>query len=240
MRENEVKTTPKHPMKKWGTVIKGENSWTMFKVISEFVEGFETLNSAGPCVSIFGSARTKPDHPYYKLAVEIARLLTLEGYGVITGGGPGIMDAGNKGAFLTGGKSVGLNIDLPFEQGFNQFIDPDHNLSFRYFFVRKVMFVKYAQAFVALPGGFGTMDELFEVLTLVQTGKISRVPIILVGTQFWDGMKNWIKTVMLDMEHNISPEDMNLLPVTDDPQEVIQIINEFYTGEEFLQPNLEL
>jgi len=241
MQENEVQANGKHPMKKWGTVLKGENSWTMFKVISEFVEGFETLNHAGPCVSIFGSARTKPDHPYYKLAVEIARLLTVEGYGVITGGGPGIMEAGNKGAFLTGGSSVGLNINLPFEQSHNQFIDPDHNLNFRYFFVRKVMFVKYAQAFIALPGGFGTMDELFEVLTLVQTGKISPVPIILVGTQFWSGMIDWIKEVMLEKERNISEKDMDLIPMTDDPKEVLKIINEFYEREdEKLQPNLEL
>lgn len=241
MENNELKTHEKHPMKQWGTVLKGENSWTMFKVISEFVEGFETLNHAGPCVSIFGSARTKPDHPYYKLAVEIARLLTLEGYGVITGGGPGIMEAGNKGAFLTGGNSVGLNINLPFEQSHNQFIDPDNNLNFRYFFVRKVMFVKYAQAFIALPGGFGTMDELFEVLTLVQTGKITRVPIILVGTKFWAGMIEWIQDVMLEQEANISPKDMELIPVTDDPQEVIKIINDFYAQEdERLEPNLEL
>ena len=241
MQENEVQANGKHPMKKWGTVLKGENSWTMFKVISEFVEGFETLNHAGPCVSIFGSARTKPSHPYYKLAVEIARLLTLEGYGVITGGGPGIMEAGNKGAFLTGGSSVGLNINLPFEQSHNQFIDPDNNLNFRYFFVRKVMFVKYAQAFIALPGGFGTMDELFEVLTLIQTGKITPVPVILVGTQFWSGMIDWIKEVMLDQEKNISAKDMDLIPMTDDPQEILKIINDFYEGKgEQLQPNLEL
>lgn len=228
-------------MKTWGKALKGENSWTMFKVISEFVEGFETLNSQGPCVSIFGSARTKPDHPYYKTAVEIARLLTVEGYGVITGGGPGIMEAGNKGAFLTGGKSVGLNINLPFEQSHNAFIDPDNNLNFRYFFVRKVMFVKYAQAFVALPGGFGTMDELFEVLTLVQTGKITKVPIILVGSSFWNGMKEWITEVMLEQESNISPQDLDLLPIVDDPADVIKIISDWY-GEhaEMLRPNYEL
>lgn len=241
MQDNEVKATSKHPMKQWGTVLKGENSWTMFKVISEFVDGFETMNHVGPCVSVFGSARTKPDHPYYKLAVEIARLLTLEGYGVITGGGPGIMEAGNKGAFLTGGKSVGLNINLPFEQSHNQFIDPDNNLNFRYFFVRKVMFVKYAQAFVALPGGFGTMDELFEVLTLVQTGKITRVPVILVGKKFWGGMKDWITEVMMEQENNISAKDIELIPMTDDPQEVVQLINDFYANHKGqLQPNMEL
>lgn len=228
-------------MKTWPKAIKGENSWTMFKVISEFVEGFETMNTQGPSVSIFGSARTKADHPYYKMAVEIARLLTLEGYGVITGGGPGIMEAGNKGAFLTGGKSVGLNINLPFEQSHNAFIDPSSNLDFRYFFVRKVMFVKYAQAFVAMPGGFGTLDELFEVLTLVQTGKITKVPVILVGKAFWGGMKDWIKNVMLEEEQNISPDDLDLLPIVDDPTEVIKIIHDWYEDHtERLKPNYEL
>ncbi|MCB0643162.1 MAG: TIGR00730 family Rossman fold protein [Phaeodactylibacter sp.] len=227
--------------KKWAN-IKGENSWTMFKVMSEFVDGFETLNRIGPCVSIVGSARTKPDHLNYKLAVDIARRLTEEGYGVITGGGPGIMEAGNKGAALYGGTSVGLNIDLPFEQSHNQFIDYDKNLSHRYFFIRKVMFVKYAQAFVALPGGFGTMDELFEVLTLIQTGKISEVPVVLVGTDFWSGLIDWIKTTVLEEFNNISPKDLNLLPVTDDPEEVIQIINNFYSGDAAhqLEPNYEL
>jgi uncharacterized protein (TIGR00730 family) len=228
-------------MKNWSHALKGQNSWTMFKVLSEFVEGFETLNAIGPCVSIFGSARTKPDHPYYKLAVEISRRLTLEGYGVITGGGPGIMEAGNKGAQLLGGKSVGLNINLPFEQNNNNFIDRDKSLNFRYFFIRKVMFVKYAQAFVALPGGFGTMDEVFEVMTLVQTKKISKVPIILVGTKFWTGLKDWIKEVMLEKENNISIDDLDLLPITDDPEEVINIVNEFYRQrEKELQPNFDL
>ena len=176
-------------MRKW-TTIKGENAWTMFKVLAEFVEGFERLNEIGPCVSIFGSARTKPDQFYYLKAVEIAKELTDAGYGIITGGGPGIMEAGNKGASEEGGVSVGLNIDLPMEQNHNGFIDSDKNLDHRYFFVRKVMFVKYAQAFVVLPGGFGTLDELFEVLTLVQTKKISRVPVILFGIEFWSGLKD--------------------------------------------------
>lgn len=222
--------------------IKGENSWTMFKVMSEFVDGFETLNRIGPCISIFGSARIKPNMPYYKLATRIAARLTEEGFGIITGGGPGIMEAANKGAFETGGISVGLNIDLPFEQSNNQFIDPDKNLAHRYFFVRKVMFVKYAQGFVVLPGGFGTMDELFEVLTLIQTKKISRVPIILVGKSFWAGLKDWITEVMLEREHNINPEDLDYIPVTDSPDEVAAYINEFYSGEKAinLQPNYEL
>lgn len=241
MIDNNLNDVKRHPMRQWGKQLKGENSWTMFKVISEFVEGFETLNQVGPCVSIFGSARTRPDHPYYKVAVDIARLLTEDGYGVITGGGPGIMEAGNKGASLYGGLSVGLNINLPHEQGHNQYIDLDKRLSFRYFFVRKVMFVKYAQAFVALPGGFGTMDELFEVLTLVQTGKISHVPIVLVGSSYWSGLKEWIKTVMLEQEHNVDADDLDLMPITDNPEEVVRIINQFYAskGEE-LRPNYEL
>ena len=229
-------------VKKWEK-IKGENSWTMFKVLAEFVEGFETLNEVGPCVSIFGSARTKPGTKYYEMAVEIARLLTDEGYGVITGGGPGIMEAGNKGAKLNGGASVGLNIELPFEQNGNPFIDDDKNLQYRYFFVRKVMFVKFAQGFIVLPGGFGTLDEMFEVLTLIQTNKISKVPVILVGSEFWGGLKEWIINVMLKEYKNISPKDIDLMPITDDPKEVIDIINTFYTDEghkHILKPNYEL
>lgn len=219
--------------------IKAENSWTMFKVIAEFVDGYERLNDIGPCVSIFGSARTKPDNRYYKLATEIAKLMVNEGYGVITGGGPGIMEAANLGAKQAGGPSVGLNIDLPFEQGHNDYIDNDKIFNFKYFFIRKVMFVKYAQALVVLPGGFGTMDELFEVLTLVQTHKSSPVPIILVGSEFWTGLKDWIKNVMLEQEHNVSPKDLDLMPITDDPQEVVRIINEFYAHED-LKPKLNL
>ena len=243
MKYNNYRYTPPSgkQMKQWGRHIKGENSWTMFKVISEFVEGFESMNAIGPCVSIFGSARTKPDNPYYKLALDIARMLTEEGYGIITGGGPGIMEAGNKGASLYGGTSVGLNIDLPFEQGHNQYIDYNKNLNFRYFFVRKVMFVKYAQAFVALPGGFGTMDELFETLTLVQTNKISKVPIILVGTEYWSGLLDWIRNTMLEKEKNINAVDLDLMPLTDDPEEVVKIINGFYAEKSSeLGPNYEL
>lgn len=228
-------------MRQWDK-IKGENAWTMFKVISEFVDGFETLNRVGPCISIFGSARTKPDNPYYKLAIKIASRLTEEGYGIITGGGPGIMEAGNKGAALNNGVSVGLNIDLPFEQNHNPYIDPDKNLDHRFFFVRKVMFVKYAQAFVVLPGGFGTLDELFEVLTLIQTKKVTKMPIILVGTSYWGGLMDWLKTTMLEHK-NINKEDLNLFSLTDDAEEVVKIINAFYNPDQTggqLSPNFEL
>lgn len=228
-------------IKKWSK-LRGENSWTMFKVIAEFVDGFEVLNNIGPCISIFGSARTKPGTYYYELAVKIASRVCEEGYGIITGGGPGVMEAGNKGAWMKGGESVGLNIDLPFEQHHNPFIAASHNLKHRYFFVRKVMFVKYAQAFVVLPGGFGTLDELFEVMTLVQTKKITKVPIILVGKEFWEGLKNWIVEVMLERHHNISPEDLNLFHITDDPDDVVRVVNEFYAGDRQskLTPNFDL
>lgn len=238
--EMEVVAGGKHPMKQWTQHIKGENSWTMFKVISEFVDGFERLNKIGPCVSIFGSARTKPDNPYYKSAVDIARRLTEEGWGVITGGGPGIMEAGNKGASIYGGVSVGLNIRLPFEQNHNPFIDNDKNLEHRYFFVRKVMFVKYAQAFVVMPGGFGTMDEMFEVLTLVQTQRIDKVPIILFGKKYWSGLIDWIKSAMLEQEHNINPIDLDLFALVDEPEEVVRIITKFYADSEKVRPNYEL
>jgi uncharacterized protein (TIGR00730 family) len=228
-------------MKKWSQ-IKGENSWTLFKVIAEFVHGFEVMNKMDPCISIFGSARTKPGEKYYEMATEVAKRMVKEGYGIITGGGPGIMEGANKGAFLEEGLSVGLNIDLPFEQTHNQYIDPDKNLDHRYFFVRKVMFVKYAQAFVVMPGGFGTLDELFEVLTLIQTKKISAVPVILMGTAFWSGLLDWIKNVMLKEYGNISEKDLDLLPITDDIEEVIKYINDFYAedGGHELTPNYEL
>lgn len=228
-------------MKQW-TKIKGENSWTMFKVISEMVEGFERLNEIGPCVSIFGSARTKPDHPHYKLAIDVARKLTEEGFGVITGGGPGIMEAGNKGAKLYDGVSVGLGIDLPFESGVNEYVDTDKILNHRFFFVRKVMFVKYAQGFVVLPGGFGTLDELFEVLTLIQTKKITKVPIVLVGKDFWAGLKSWVTDIMLKQAGNISAKDLDLIPIVETADEAVSIICNFYKGKDSgeLSPNYEM
>lgn len=210
--------------------IKAESSWQIFKVMSEFVEGFEKLNKIGPCVSIFGSARTKPDDKYYQLAVDIAKGLTDEGYGVITGGGPGIMEAGNKGAQENGGKSVGLNIELPFEQGANAYIDRDKLINFGFFFVRKVMFVKYSQGFVVMPGGFGTLDELFESLTLIQTKKIGKFPIVLVGTDFWNPLLDWIRTTVDQKYHNINPEDLDLIQTVDTAEEAIKIICDFYSN----------
>lgn len=216
--------------------IKSADSWVIFKVMAEFVEGFDKLAKIGPCVSIFGSARTKADNPYYQIADEIAAKLVRHGYGVITGGGPGIMEAANKGAFEQGGKSVGLNIQLPFEQHSNIYIDPDKNINFDFFFVRKVMFVKYSQGFIVLPGGFGTLDELFEALTLIQTKKIGRFPIIMVGKSYWSGLIDWIKSTMLEGEHNINPEDLKLFSVVDTPDEAVRVIEEFYS-KYLLKPN---
>ena len=238
---NEIKKDETGVHRKQWTKLEGENSWTMFKVLAEFVDGFETLNKLEPCISVFGSARTKPEEPHYQLAVEVSKRLVEAGFGVITGGGPGIMEAANKGAYMNGGLSVGLNINLPFEQSHNPYIDPDKNIDHRYFFVRKVMFVKYAQAFVAMPGGFGTLDELFEVLTLIQTKKITNVPVILVGKDFWQGLVDWVKTTMLDKYNNISAKDMDMIPITDDVDEVVQIIEDFYgKGKHTIEPNYDM
>jgi len=212
------------------------DSWRIFKILSELVEGFEKLSRIGPCVSIFGSARTHHNNKYYKLAEEIAFKLTQNGYGVITGGGPGIMEAANKGAKRGKGKSVGINIDLPFEQRANQFIDSDKLITFDHFFVRKVMFMKYAQGFIVLPGGFGTFDELFEAITLIQTRKIGKFPIILAGSKYWKGLVEWIKSEMLAEEHNISQEDLDLFKVVDTADEAVDSIKEFYSRY-LLSPN---
>lgn len=216
--------------------IKSSDSWVIFKVMSEFVQGFEKLAKIGPCVSIFGSARTKQDAIYYKMAEEIAAKLVRHGYGVITGGGPGIMEAGNKGAKSENGKSVGLNIDLPFEQGGNIYIDPDKMIDFDYFFVRKVMFVKYSQGFVVMPGGFGTLDELFEAITLIQTKKIGQFPIVLVGREYWQGLLDWIRETLLEKHQTISPQDMDLVSLVETPTEAVRIIDEFYS-KYLLTPN---
>ena len=216
--------------------IKVTDSWQIFKIMAEFVDGFEKLAKIGPCVSIFGSARTPNENKYYQMAVETGRLLTESGYGVITGGGPGIMEAGNKGAYEAGGKSVGLNIELPFEQFHNKYIDRDKILEFDYFFIRKVMFMKYSQGYIVLPGGFGTMDELFEAMTLIQTGKIARFPIVLVGVDYWSGLIDWIKNTMLEKEKNINAEDLNLFRLVDTAEDAAQHIFRFY-DKYVLKPN---
>lgn len=231
----EEKLTEEISPKDWQD-IKAENTWEIFKYMAEFVEGFETLTKIGPCVSIFGSARTKENNQYYKLAKDIAYMLTQRGFGVITGGGPGIMEAANLGAQKGKGKSVGINIALPFEQSANNFIDPDKLITFNYFFTRKTMFMRYSQGFVVMPGGFGTLDELFEAITLIQTGKIAHFPIILVGKDYWGGLIDWIKQTMLGKEGNISPNDMNLIHVVDDADEAVEIIINFY-AETKLRPN---
>lgn len=216
--------------------IKVTDSWQIFKIMAEFVEGFEKLAKIGPCVSIFGSARTHNDSDYYKMTEEIARLLTERGYGVISGGGPGIMEAANKGAYEAGGKSVGLNIELPFEQFNNKYIDRDKMMEFDYFFVRKVMFMKYSQGFIILPGGFGTMDESFAAMTLIQTGKVARFPIVFVGVDYWKGLFNWIEEKMLNQEHNILPEDLMLYRLVDTAEEAAVHIFKFY-DKYVLKPN---
>jgi uncharacterized protein (TIGR00730 family) len=216
--------------------IKSTDSWAIFKIMAEFVQGFEKLAKIGPCVTVFGSARTQSNHPYYKMAEEIAAKIVRHGYGVITGGGPGIMEAGNKGAQEQGGKSVGINIILPFEQDNNIYIDPDKLITFDYFFVRKVMFIRYSQGFVVMPGGFGTLDELFEALTLIQTKKIGRFPIVLVGTDYWKGLLHWIEEIVLTQEHNVNAEDLELINLVDTAEEAVAVIDNFY-AKYMLSPN---
>ncbi len=233
--EGEDKIRNAFANKDWND-IKAQNSWQIFKIMSEFVEGFEKMSRIGPCVSIFGSARTKPENKYYKLAEEIAFRLVKEGYGIISGGGPGIMEAANKGAQKGNGKSVGLGIDLPFEQKHNDYIDNDKVVNFDYFFVRKTIFLKYSQGFIAMPGGFGTMDELFESLTLVQTNKIAQFPVILVGSSYWSGLIEWFKTTMLEEEKNINVGDLELFKIVDTADEAVKHIVDFYS-KYLLKPN---
>ena len=221
-------------MKNWNET-KTNDSWALFKIMGEFVNGYEKLSSIGPCISIFGSARTHANHPIYLLTVEISKAISELGYGIISGGGPGIMEAANKGAQEANGVSVGLNIELPFEQKSNPYIDQDKLIDFQYFFVRKVMFVKYAQGFVVMPGGVGTLDELFEAFTLLQTSKVNKFPIILVGRQYWEGLINWIKDKLL-RENNISAEDLELFEVVDTKEEVMDCLNRFYIKDNF-KPN---
>jgi len=204
--------------------FKSGESWRLFKIMGEFVEGIDSLHKLGPAVSIFGSARTQDDHPYYKKAESLANLFGQKGYAVITGGGGGIMEAANKGAAEANAESVGLNINLPFEQKPNPFATTQ--IEFNYFFVRKVMFLKYAQAYIIMPGGFGTLDELFETITLIQTQRIRKFPIILVGKEYWGGLIQWVKDKFLK-EKMISKEDLNLIHILDDPQKIVRVVEDF-------------
>lgn len=218
----------------WGE-IKSHDSWSIFKIMSEFVQGYEALSRIGPCVTIFGSARLKESDPYYAMAEETAYKLVKKGFGIITGGGPGIMEAGNKGAHYGHGKSVGLNIKLPHEQKPNPFIDVDKSIDFSYFYIRKTMLMKYAQGYIVFPGGFGTMDELFEALTLIQTNKVISFPIVMVGSEFWGGLVEWIKNTMLERSL-ISPEDLNIFTLVDSADEAVKVITDFY-DKVLLKPN---
>ncbi len=206
-----------------------EDLWRVFRIMAEFVEGFEKMGTIKPSVAVFGSARTSPDNKYYKLTEEVSKEIVKKGYGIITGGGPGIMEAANKGAREAGGSSAGVNIELPHEQSSNPYIDYDKLLTFRYFFVRKLMFFKYAQGYVLMPGGFGTIDEAFEVLTLIQTGKTSRFPVVLMGKDYWQSLLDWVIEKQLKGKY-INEEDMNLFSLTDDPKEAANIIAEFHKG----------
>ncbi len=224
-----------HTRKDWND-IKSNDSWSIFKIMSEFVDAYDRMSKIGPCISIFGSARTKENNPYFGIGEDLAFKLATLGYGIISGGGPGIMEAANKGAQKGKGPSVGLNIDLPFEQNHNPYIDAAHNLEFDYFFVRKVIFVKYSQAFVIMPGGFGTLDEFFESLTLIQTNKIAKRPVVLVGKKYWTGLINWIEEVMLGEENNISAPDLSLFKLVDTADEAVAYIEEFFSSN-LLSPN---
>lgn len=209
--------------------------WSVFKIMGEFVDGYDSLLRIGPCISIYGSARIKPGSKYYEMAVEAAESIAEEGFGIITGGGPGIMEAANKGAYNVQAKSVGLGIELPKEQGVNAYVSPNYIINFKYFFVRKVMFVKYAQGFIVFPGGFGTLDELFETLTLIQTEKIEKIPIVLVGKEHWSGLDEWIKNVLIE-EGYISKNDRDLFYITDECEEAVKYVCDFYKNKK-LEPN---
>lgn len=226
INEQENKLKNSFRQKPWDETVT-KDSWMIFKIMAEFVDGYEKLAAIGPCVSIFGSARLKQGSKYYEMAVEIAEKITKIGFGVITGGGPGIMEAGNKGAHIAHGRSIGLNIELPFEQHFNPYIEKRYSMDFDYFFVRKVMFVKYSQGFIVMPGGFGTLDELMEALTLIQTKKIGRFPIVLVGSEFWGGLLEWFEKTLLK-EKMISEPDLELYRVVDTADEAVAHIKAFY------------
>lgn len=237
METREFKIKKPYRDRSW-TQINASNSWAIFRIMSEFVDAYEKMNKIGPCISVFGSARTKKNAKHYKMASDISERIVEEGYGVITGGGPGIMEAANLGARKAGGRSVGMNIELPHEQGHNPYIDSDKIINFHYFFVRKVALVKYAQGFVFFPGGFGTMDEVFEVMTLVQTKKIDRIPLVFIGKRYWGGLMKWISSTMLNAHHYIKEGDLDLFLLTDDVEEAIAYINSFYDQPECtMSPN---
>lgn len=235
MGKNDDRIRKAFEVKDWNE-IKASDSWQLFKIMSEFVDGFERMSQIGPCVSIFGSARTKPENKYYILAEEIAFQLVKEGYGVITGGGPGIMEAANKGAYEGSSPSIGLNIELPHEQHSNTW--QNISLSFRHFFARKVAFVKYADAYVVLPGGFGTLDELSEVLVLIQTGKTRHIPVVLVGSEFWQGLLDWFKETLMG-KGMVEARDLELVQVIDDPKEIVEAIFHFYESRDIVLSETE-
>ncbi len=235
MNNEEIMRMRKKFRPKTWAQIKAHDSWSVFRIMSEVVDGYETLAKIGPCVAVFGSARTKQGDECYQCAEEVAYLLTKKGFGIITGGGPGVMEAANKGAHSAGGKSVGLNINLPFEQAANNYIDPDKLIQFDYFFTRKLMFMRYSQGYIVLPGGFGTLDELFEAITLIQTDKLVNFPIVLIDRDYWSGLIDWIKERMLK-EGNISDEDLNIFKLVDTTEEAVKVIEDFYSKYS-LKPN---
>ncbi len=227
MNEKEIARLRREFKPKSWMQIKAHDSWSVFKIMAEVVEGYEELARIGPCVAVFGSARTKPGDACYETAEKVAYHLTKKGFGIITGGGPGAMEAANKGAHYAGGKSVGLNISLPHEQHANPYIDHDKLLNFDYFFTRKLMFMRYSQGYVVLPGGFGTLDELFEAITLIQTHKLVSFPIVLVSRDYWSGLIDWIKSRLLD-GGKIGPDDMNIFHLVDSAEEAVAVIDDFY------------
>lgn len=235
MNKDEIARMRKKFKPKTWAQVKANDSWSVFKIMSEVVDGYETLSKIGPCVAVFGSARTKVGDECYHTAEEVAYLLTKKGFGIITGGGPGVMEAANKGAHIAGGKSVGLNINLPFEQHANDYIDPDKLISFDYFFTRKLMFMRYSQGYIVLPGGFGTMDELFEAITLIQTDKLVEFPIVLIDKDYWSGLIDWIKKTMLK-NGNIGKSDLDIFHLVDTVEDAVAVIEDFYSKYS-LKPN---
>lgn len=235
MNADEIKRLRKEFRAKTWLQTKAHDSWSVFKIMAEIVDGYEELARIGPCVAVFGSARSKPGDRSYYLAEEVAYLLTIKGFGIITGGGPGAMEAANKGAHNAGGISVGLNINLPHEQYANPYIDSDKLLDFDYFFTRKLMFMRYSQGYIVLPGGFGTMDELFEAITLIQTNKLVRFPVVLIDKKYWKGLIDWINERMLE-EGMINDDELDIFNLVDSVEEAVEVIDDFYKKYD-LKPN---